>query len=64
MRLLAILLLFLFSASSWCKCTGRFVNPMSDICWSCLFPITICGLKVSPSGEDTGNPRDIPLYVR
>lgn len=59
MRLLAILLLFLFSASSWCKCTGRFVNPMSDICWSCLFPITICGLKVSPSGEDTGNPRDI-----
>jgi conjugal transfer pilus assembly protein TraU len=21
------------------RCTGRFVNPITDICWSCLFPI-------------------------
>ena len=39
------------------KCVGRFVNPATDICWSCLFPITIGGFKVSPSGEDTDNPR-------
>ncbi len=39
------------------KCVGRFVNPVTDICWSCLFPITICGLRVSPGGEDTGNSR-------
>jgi len=41
------------------KCVGKFVNPITDICWSCLFPITICGLKVSPSGEDTSNPGGI-----
>ena len=35
------------------KCNGRFVNPVTDVCWSCLFPITICGMRVSPSGEDT-----------
>ena len=41
------------------NCVGRFVNPISDICWSCLFPITIGGLRVSPQGEDTSNPRAI-----
>lgn len=23
------------------SCTGKFVNPITDICWSCLFPIFI-----------------------
>ena len=41
------------------KCTGRFVNPITDICWSCLFPITIGGFKVSPNGEDTPNSKQI-----
>ncbi|MEX0502654.1 hypothetical protein AB3X55_03560 [Alphaproteobacteria bacterium LSUCC0719] len=22
-------------------CTGRFVNPVTDICWDCVFPITV-----------------------
>ncbi|WP_234000704.1 TraU family protein, partial [Erythrobacter sp. HI0019] len=26
------------------RCTGSFVNPITDICWSCLFPISIGGL--------------------
>ncbi len=38
-------------------CSGRFVNPMTDICWSCLFPISIGPVKVSSGGrEDTKNP--------
>ena len=41
------------------KCVGRFVNPITDICWSCLFPITIGGLRVSASGEDTPNPKQL-----
>jgi conjugal transfer pilus assembly protein TraU len=41
----------------YARCNGRFVNPITDICWSCLFPITIGGLTVSPSGEDTDNPK-------
>ncbi|MBL4708170.1 MAG: TraU family protein [Flavobacteriales bacterium] len=36
---------------------GKFVNPITDVCWECLFPITIGGFRVSPSGEDTDNPR-------
>jgi len=23
------------------QCTGHFINPFTDICWDCLFPITI-----------------------
>ena len=41
------------------KCVGKFANPITDICWSCLFPITIGGLRVSPNNEDTPNPRQI-----
>jgi len=39
------------------KCTGEFVNPISDICWSCLFPITIGSFEVIGSKlYDTDNP--------
>lgn len=40
------------------KCTGEFVNPISDICWSCLFPITIGKFEIigSDTLADTGNP--------
>ena len=39
-------------------CTGRFVNPLSDVCWECLFPISIGPVSIgSASGApDTPNP--------
>lgn len=54
------------------KCQGRFVNPITDVCWSCIFPITIGGVRVSPNGEDTPNvrsiicqcPMPVPPYIR
>jgi conjugal transfer pilus assembly protein TraU len=45
------------------KCTGRFVNPLTDICWSCLFPMSVGGLDIWPSlagRPDTDNP-DLPV---
>jgi conjugal transfer pilus assembly protein TraU len=39
------------------SCVGRFVNPVTDICWSCMFPMTLGGVRVSADGEDTPNPR-------
>jgi conjugal transfer pilus assembly protein TraU len=42
------------------SCKSKFVNPISDICWSCLLPISIGPLKVgggmSPAKRDTKNP--------
>ena len=29
-------------------CQGHFVNPITDICWHCLFPITIGHAEVVP----------------
>ena len=33
------------------NCVGRFVNPVTDICWKCVFPLTIMGVDVA-----RGNP--------
>jgi conjugal transfer pilus assembly protein TraU len=53
LKLLFILLVLTTQIQS--KCVGKFVNPVTDICWSCIFPITIGGLRVSSKGEDTPN---------
>ena len=39
------------------ECHGNFVNPISDVCWDCLLPITLGGAEVWPSDlPDFGNP--------
>ena len=45
-------------AASAQSCTGRFVNPITDVCWECLFPISIGPISIgSVSGVlDTPNP--------
>ena len=38
-------------------CQGKFANPITDICWSCMFPISIGGNAAAVDGqEDTSNP--------
>ena len=55
---LFLIFLLLISPSKAGKCNGRFVNPVSDICWSCMFPIKIGGIRMSPAGEDTDGERN------
>lgn len=51
-----IIFCFLLPATSFASvCQGRFVNPLTDICWKCLFPITIGPVSIG-NGEDTPNP--------
>lgn len=39
------------------KCEGSFVNPITDICWDCFFPISIGNMNiVSGDYPDTDNP--------
>ena len=35
-------------------CSGRFVNPITDICWECVLPITIGGSNMFKGDEDNG----------
>jgi len=45
------------------ECEGRFVNPITDICWECLFPISIGSIAVSTgSAPDTSNP-SMPIQI-
>lgn len=67
---LTILLLVSLLATSFAakaSCHGRFVNPITDICWKCLFPITIAGIKVTDGDYDTPAPKlaapPIPLCL-
>ena len=30
-------------------CSGKFVNPITDVCWSCLFPLSVGALRIWPS---------------
>ncbi|SVF43604.1 conjugal transfer pilus assembly protein TraU [Escherichia coli] len=49
------------AASADAACEGRFVNPITDICWSCIFPLSLGSTKVSQGKvPDTANP-SMPL---
>lgn len=53
-------------------CFGKFVNPISDLCWSCVFPISIGAFSVDYGQEDIENPASpvcicpipVPPYYR
>ena len=62
MRKLLIIILSLFAHNSFAvigACQGRFINPISDISWASIFPLTIGKVPVIPSAlglPDTQNP--------
>ncbi|MEZ8107429.1 TraU family protein, partial [Vibrio cortegadensis] len=60
MRLILLLLPLLISLKVQAggpACVSRFINPISDVCWSCLFPMTIGSVPILPSSyPDTRNP--------
>ena len=37
------------------SCTGRFVNPISDVCWECLFPISIGPIRMGSAVGGAGH---------
>lgn len=38
-------------------CVGRFVNPITDICWKCVFPLRILGIEIVKGGPDPDSPK-------
>jgi conjugal transfer pilus assembly protein TraU len=44
------------------NCVGRFVNPVTDICWKCVFPLTIMGVDVVRGNSSPSVPRS-PVCV-
>lgn len=57
LALIAVLLIPGFTSANASQCKGHFVNPITDICWDCLFPLTIgASAVVKSSYPDTSNP--------
>lgn len=46
------------AAAESATCTGKFANPITDICWSCILPISIGSARIANVGgqEDIDNP--------
>lgn len=67
-RSLRLLMLFLLAgrvpaASADSACEGRLINPITDICWSCIFPLLLDSIKVSQGKvPDTANP-SMPIQI-
>lgn len=66
-NLIIVTFVMIIATSNYCYaaigCVGRFVNPVTDVCWKCLFPITIAGVKVmSSTMADTSSPRNILCF--
>lgn len=54
-------------------CGGHFVNPITDVCWDCLFPLTLGSIPIfagdHPDGPNPGSPICLcqappPLFVK
>lgn len=51
------------SAASSNAGEGRWVNPISDVCWKCLFPMSVGSIKLASGPQpDTSNP-SIPIQM-
>lgn len=51
------------SAAADPSCEGRFVNPISDVCWSCIFPLSLGSVQVGQGDQpDTPNPASAIQY--
>jgi len=38
-------------AAGIATCTGKFPNPVTDICWSCILPISIGAARIANFGD-------------
>lgn len=63
--LLAATLVFSQSANAGLDCQGKFPNLVTDICWSCAFPMKFgagpLSLPISTGQEDTPDPGGSPV---
>jgi len=70
--LVTLMALFAPQAGATEPCYGHFPNPFTDVCWKCIFPISIGPVRVSFGMEDSGDsvplvcacPAPPPIFVR
>lgn len=53
-------LVFFLPLRSFAVCEGGVINPITDVSWNCMFPLSIAGVTLG-SGEDVQNNHDSPV---
>jgi conjugal transfer pilus assembly protein TraU len=57
---LVVMLMISFEARAIDTCHGKFINPVTDICWRCMLPISIGNIAIgkgaTPAKRDRPNP--------
>lgn len=43
------------------QCTTKFLNPITDICWTCMFPITVVNISFGPGTATKGPTQSNPI---
>jgi len=52
-RCLCLVVFALLSGVAYSQeCSGKFLNPITDICWSCTFPMKVGGATIFSKGQD------------
>jgi conjugal transfer pilus assembly protein TraU len=60
---IAIIIFFLsFGKETFASCSGRIFNPLSDVCWTCILPVSISEVQSKGSVPDTPNPPQVPCF--
>lgn len=54
--LISVMLLMSSTLQLQAKCVGRSLNPVTDICWKCIFPLTIAEITVVNGNPSPKNP--------
>lgn len=47
-----LLLVTASSSASDFECHGAWANPITDVCWSCVFPLKLAGLTIASMDQD------------
>jgi conjugal transfer pilus assembly protein TraU len=55
-------MLIILATNLSAKCHGKFVNPITDICWECVLPITLGGMNITGGKPDTKNPKKLVCF--
>lgn len=50
--LITVLVIYSPTAQADTTCEGKFMNPITDICWSCIFPMKLGGANLIPFGQE------------
>lgn len=73
-RFCVVLVVLLSGKAGAVACGGSFPNPITDVCWECLFPIKVGSISLNTGGQVDNNdppppmvctcPAPPPLFIR